>query len=61
MKINIIDFFFASMVCRVFHFSRAVNGLKKCEKITKNAEFNGDLYKIFLFIFFQNRKTRKLY
>ena len=32
-----------SMVCRVFQFSRTVNALKKYEKNTKNAEFNGDL------------------
>ena len=28
---------------RVLLFLRAVSGLKKCEKITKIAEFNGDL------------------
>ena len=37
------------MVYRVFHFSRAINGLKKCEKITKNAKFNKDFLGDFIF------------
>ena len=42
-------FFYPPVVARVLLFSQKKYGLKKCEKITKNAEFNKDFLGDFIF------------
>ena len=51
-RMRIISFkshFYPPVVARVLLFSQKKYGLKKCEKITKNAEFNKDFLGDFIF------------